>query len=385
MSITKTKREKKRQLGQFLTPSQIAYQIVDQIRFNRNSKVLEPSMGDGSFVIPIILKFIDLYDGPIKKRLDTILSNNVYGVEIDKQLYRKCLLSIKQKWNYLPNTHNLINKDFFQFNTKNNLSRPITFSHIIGNPPFGGTLDPKIQDDLDKEFGFRNGEKIKKETYSFFIVKSIDLLQMGGKIIFICSDTFLTIKTMRGLRKLLMASGLVKISDLEYFSEETKHPMVILDFVKGDYTNSININRQNLDRSDIELTDNFSWKINGDLTKYFSGPKIGQFMIATSGMTVGKNEYFVRKIVDGKIREPFRFKFYEETINLKKEVECARLGKLAPSRILKIKRQESEGRTKRNVRVIKRDMPVEISIPHPDYCYYNKAIREIVYAPPTHV
>ena len=52
---------------------------------------------------------------------------------------------------------------------------PAHFDYTVGNPPFGGTIAPDIQDKLDREFGWRNGLKIKKETYSFFIVKCLEL------------------------------------------------------------------------------------------------------------------------------------------------------------------------------------------------------------------
>ena len=78
---------------------------------------------------------------------------------------------------------------------------------------------------------------------------------------------------------------------------------------------------------DIRLTPNHSWRIRTDLTKYFSGPKIGDYMIASSGMTVGKNELFVRTIAEGKILEPFDFKFHDQPITLAAARARARLGK----------------------------------------------------------
>lgn len=394
MSVTKTKREKKRQLGQFLTPIYIAQRITKDLRFIKDDKVLEPSMGNGSFIIPLIEKFMGLYIGTIQERLDYTLKNNVYGVELDRKLFAQCLDGIKDKWGYLPAQHNFICDDFFRcnfllgkddFKSVNFNQLTIPFTHIIGNPPFGGTISPDIQDGLDKTYGFRNGEKIKKETYSFFIVKSIDLLKRGGRIIFICSDTFFTIRTMRGLRRWLMSQGEVKITDLEHFSDETDYPMVVLDFVKNGYTDSILVNGKQISRDKIELTGNFSWKITDNLAKYFNGSSLGDYMVASSGMTVGKNEYFVREIINGGIIEPHKFQFFDDYITLKKEIARARLGKLSAKKIEEIKAQESAEVTRRNVKIIKRQTPLNIKIPHPDYCYYNKATNEIVHAHPSHV
>ncbi len=351
-------------------------------------------MGDGSFVLPIIERFLVLYEGSVEERLDQVLTRNVYGVEIDEALYLKCLANIKARWGYLSERHNLVRGDFFRchFLARDEGDKPgpmggygmIPFTHIIGNPPFGGTLDREIEDDLDREYGFRNGEKIKKETYSFFIVKSLDLLSREGRLVFICSDTFLTIKTMRGLRRLLMSHGKVEIADLDFFSAETNHPMVVLDFTKDGYTDAITINGQRLERAAIELTENFSWRISEKLTRYFNGSLIGRYMVATSGMTIGKNEYFVREIRDGRIVEPYRFEFYDDPITLENEMARARLGKLPVKTVEKIKKQQAAGATRRNVRIIEQDKPTEVRLPHPDYYYYNKGIGEIIYSPPTH-
>jgi len=386
MSTARTKRIKKRQLGQFITPPLIAEDIVRDMNFTVDSRVLEPSIGDGSFVIPVIEKFMELYDGSVSSRLSQILSRNVYGVEIDKALYESCLLKIQKRWGELPVRHNFFLGDFFRQGFYSHAEKNlIQFSHIVGNPPFGGTIDPKLQDDLDRDFGFRNGEKIKKETYSFFIVKSLDHLQFGGELSFICSDTFLTINTMRGLRKFLMRNGCVEITDLPNFSKETSYPMVVLRFSKRGPSDELLINKQKIARSEIALTANFSWRINSESLKFFSGPRLGKFMVATSGMTVGRNEYFLRKITNGKISEPFQFTFYEDPITLDKEISRARLGKLSHRRIEIIQSLEKDGATRRNVRIENRKLPISIALPHPDYCLYNKASRGLVYSPPAYV
>lgn len=85
MSIAKTQRERKRQLGQFLTPREIAYKLVASLPLKKEDTVLEPSMGDGSFLLPLIEKFLSLYQGSLRERLDQVLTNNVYGVEIDQE------------------------------------------------------------------------------------------------------------------------------------------------------------------------------------------------------------------------------------------------------------------------------------------------------------
>ncbi len=393
MSETKTRRPRKRQLGQFMTPEPLARQLLSDLHFRRSDRVLEPSMGDGSFVIPLIESFLPLYTGSTNQRLAEVLGRNVFGVEIDRQLYAKCLARIESRWGPIPEYHNFELGDFFRSSLGGtSVERQLDwqsgptpgFSYIVGNPPFGGTLDPDIQDLLDRKYGFRNGEKIKKETYSFFIVKCLDLLRDNGVLRFICSDTFLTIRTMRGLRRLLMDYGETSIKDLAEFSEETQQPTIVLDFRKNGKAAAVEINGQRIGSDTIELTDNLSWRITPELTGYFQGPRLAQYVVATSGMTVGKNEYFVRRIENEAVSEPYRFEYYEDPVTLKKELARARLGKLSPGKTMEIRRLEAVGATKRNVRIVARKTPKTVKLPHPDYSYYNKATNGIVYAPPSY-
>jgi len=395
MSTAKTRRAKKRQLGQFMTPIALARRVLDGIEFSKTDRVLEPSMGDGSFVLALIEKFMPLYAGSVAERLTQILRRNVFGVEVDEGLYRRCLSRIRAAWEHMPGEHNLVRHDFFlthftDLGWRGGLQCPgnapeVRFDYILGNPPFGGTMDPAFQEELDRLYGFRNGEKIKKETYSFFIVKSLDMLADGGSLLLICSDTFLTIKTMRGLRRLLMGEGDISITDLDGFSTETSQPIVVLSFKKSGFSEGIHVNGQYVSRKTIELTGNCSWRITDDLAQYFRGPVLGDFMVASSGMTIGKNEYFVRPVHDGGIVEPYDFKFFQEPVTLEGELGKARLGRLSRRRMEEVKSLEASGATMRSVRIVRREAPIRITLPHPDYCNYNKAVGKIVYSPSTHV
>ena len=140
------------------------------------------------------------------------MGENVFAVEIDPAAYAAMLVSIEKRWGTLPAAHNLICGDFFVTDfdgaTANHslFGDARTFDLIVGNPPFGGTIEPRIQDQLDGRYGERDGFKIKKETYSFFIVRCVEMLRPSGRLRFICSDTFLTIPTMKGLREFSLKS-----------------------------------------------------------------------------------------------------------------------------------------------------------------------------------
>lgn len=394
MTQAKARRVVKRQLGQFFTPRALAEALVAPLHVSPSTRVLEPGFGDGSFILPLIRKFVPLYEGPTWQRLETILNRNVFGVEIDERAFHHCMDQIHEEFGFVPSTHNLVCADFFRhsfFPEQPHRTAQLDmfddiagFDLVIGNPPFGGTIDSELQDKLDRVYGLWNGEKIKKETYSLFLVKSLNQLKMHGRLLFICSDTFLTIPTMRGLRKLLMERATVNVRALATFSAETSYPMVVLDLEKNEGCNTVEVNGQIIDRHMMALTGNFSWAISEDMARYFAGPKLGDFVICSSGMTIGKNALFVREIVDKTIVEPYDFEFFDDPISLEKEFQRARLNKLSAKQVAKIRIAERSGQTRRNVRIVPKACPETISLPHPDYRFYNKASRGIIYTSATH-
>ena len=316
----------------------------------------------------------------------------MFGVELDGRLYRRCLQRIEEEFGALPANHNLVSGDFFRHEFtgdwrwgSDGLDDRVRFDLIVGNPPFGGTFDASIEDELDNAYGQRYGCKIKKETYAFFIVKCVERLKPGGRLLFICSDSLLTIPTMRGLRLFLMSQGQVRIQQLPEFSQETAYPMVILDFRRSGPSQVVVRDGAPIARETIEMTGNASWGMNGDWAAAFAGPTVGDFMVGSSGMTIGKNEYFVRPIVGGLIEEPYDFEFYEEPITLAGELARARLGTLSPRQCQKIEEQRRQGATRRCLRILRRERPRTVRLPHPHYKPYNKSNARIVYAPPDHV
>jgi hypothetical protein len=377
MNKARIDRDQQSQLGQFFTPVETAQKIVDSLSLTTKSVVLEPSAGDGSFLIPLILRFMKLHSGTHIERLTKTLTKNIFSVELDTVAYKKSLEQLEKIFGSLPKNHNIMCNDFFKSKFDNK-----KFDFIVGNPPFGGTIEPAIQDELDNKYGNRDGLKIKKETYSFFIVACVEMLAKKGQLKFICSDSFLTIPTMKGLREFLLNRGKTKINKLEEFSDETNQPMVIIDFTLDKKSNHVIVNDKRLNRKVIDLTGNKSWQIANEFIPLFSGKKIGDFMVASSGMTIGCNELFLREIDDNKIHEHLSFEFFKDPITMENEKSRARLGKLSKNRVEEITRLEKSGATKRNVKVIPLNKEKTVRIPHPDYKFYNKASSDIVYAQP---
>ena len=380
MANTKRFRNQKKQLGQFMTPQGLAVNIVAELDLTESACILEPSFGEGAFLFAIIKKLLTLGKGTKQEKLERIFTSQLYGIEIDEQLYTQTVNQIRYLYGNVD-TNNLKRNDFFREHFDKE-----QFDFIIGNPPFGGTFDSEIEDNIDRLYGGWKGCNLKKETYSFFIAKSLDLLKHGSILCFISSDTFLTINTMVGLRKRLADQTTPVVKHLESFSDETQYGMVVLTAAKTGCAEFVTVDGKSMPVEKIMLTDNFSWKLDDEFCQYFEGEKLTDYIVCSSGMTVGKNEYFIRKLLpDGSFYEPYEFVFFDDPITLEKEIAKARLGKISPLRKEKILLQECNGETKRNVHVVKREIPLKLHFPHPDYKLYNKSNSNIVYAPPTHV
>ena len=118
MSESKFNRTKKKQMGQFMTPISLSKSLIKDRKYNISDKILEPSFGEGSFLIAIIDKRIDLYDNTIRtqEKIDKILEDNLYSVEMDIEIYQSAINNIESRYDCKVNTNNLINDDFFNVN-----------------------------------------------------------------------------------------------------------------------------------------------------------------------------------------------------------------------------------------------------------------------------
>lgn len=267
MSQAKLLREPKRQLGQFFTPPSVAKAIIHQLQIRPDERVLEPSLGTGSFVFAIL---DDVVERNQKLEHATLWArNHLYGCEIDERAMAKFTAEWSRRG--LGNIPETIERgDFFRWlpphcDRRVALDRRLYlnsslefFDLIVGNPPFGGSIDPTIEDSLDSIFGVRNGMKIKKETYAFFLLKCVDLLKPGGRLCFICSDTILTISTMRGLRRWLQDRCQVEISAVPGEFNDTAQNMVLISLVKQGSKRHVRVFGNHTRLVDIEATPNCS-------------------------------------------------------------------------------------------------------------------------------
>ena len=170
---------------QKFTPTDIVESMLDIADYKNalaGKKVLENSFGSGNIVIAIVKRYIEdsISAGILPEAISCGLKNDIYGVELDKELFDTCIhkLNLMVKAYSIPEVEwSLYNEDalFWEY--------PITFDFIIGNPPY------ITYKDIDAD----NRKKIR-ETYEScrhgkfdycyaFIERSIKLLNVSGKLV----------------------------------------------------------------------------------------------------------------------------------------------------------------------------------------------------------
>ncbi|MBD3195512.1 MAG: N-6 DNA methylase [Candidatus Lokiarchaeota archaeon] len=195
-----------KELGLIKTPKKTANYLISKLgRINKNDKILDPCVGPGIFVTQLLERNIS------PSQIYAFDLNNAFKEDLEK-------LDI-----------NFEIKDTLLDFDKNDHGQ---FDFIIGNPPYLNKSSKYIRNNrnkLKKLYGDINAH----ETYSMFIVNSIWRLKQGGTLSFITSDSFLTLKTHKKLRKFLLEHCLIEElllapSDLFLSQEVSTSPIIIV-------------------------------------------------------------------------------------------------------------------------------------------------------------
>jgi len=173
-----------KQLGAFYTPIHtVEYMVGKLSSFDKSSKLLEPSGGDGAFV-SVVLK-----NKLLKNDQITVWDINP---EVKKKLNEFGVKNIAIK-------DTLLNTNF----ANDSLFGCEQFSHIVGNPPYLNKQSDYIKKNKHK-LGDIFSEIGANDTYAMFLYLGCRLLKENGQLCFIVSDTYLTLGIHKKLRKFLL-------------------------------------------------------------------------------------------------------------------------------------------------------------------------------------
>jgi type I restriction-modification system DNA methylase subunit len=217
---------KKSQGGSYYTPEVIVNEIIrDYVK--TDSKVLDPCCGTGQF----LLAFADVIKNP----------QNIYGIDIDEIAVRIARLNILIKYkdqNFAPNIvckntlFEIGNYDLFSLNDENIRD----FDVIATNPPWGVHFSKSDIERLKISYS----ELTSLESFSYFLKKSIDLLQDGGVISFILPESILNVKTHKDIRDIILNNTHIKkVSYLSRVFKNVFTPVIRLDLKKSKNENDL--------------------------------------------------------------------------------------------------------------------------------------------------
>lgn len=199
----------KKKEGQYMTPDGIVSMILNNIGYTENHvltrKIMEPSFGDGAFLINIVQRIISegTRTGLSKQQITDIIQANVFGIEKDKILYQKTL----ERLNSLLAVY-----DIPEIQWEKNLTCGDTlieckkhigkYDYVVGNPPFVRVHNiPDEYRDVVKQFQFVDG---MIDLYIVFYEIGINLLNNKGKLGYISPNSFMKNSSQKKFRNYLI-------------------------------------------------------------------------------------------------------------------------------------------------------------------------------------
>jgi adenine-specific DNA-methyltransferase len=207
---------KHKTLGQVYTPHWIVNEILDLVGYTDETildkYILEPSSGDGVFLIEIVKRYISISikNNIVTEQIASNLEKYIYAVELDEVEYDKSIANLNElvknilsdelKINW--NIHHQNTLDFYQ-NYHN------FFDFIVGNPPYIRihNLDLKTRELLKQNFMFSEGTI---DIYLSFFEMGFKMLKNDGFLGFITPNSYLHNTSYKLFRAYLKNQKIVK-------------------------------------------------------------------------------------------------------------------------------------------------------------------------------
>ena len=219
--------------GAIFTRPEVVNFILDLVGYTENEpiverRVLEPSFGDGEFLIPIARRLLSCYTRQFRHQqcARRVLGECVRAVELTETAFEKTRERLKvtsvDSGLPLPDVYFLldrwlVNGDFLL----ENLSA--SFDYVVGNPPY--VRQELIPDVLIREYRRHlNTIYDRADLYVPFIEKSLLLLAPKGTLGFICADRWTKNRYGGPLRKLV-----AKRFHLKYYVDMTDTPAFLTE------------------------------------------------------------------------------------------------------------------------------------------------------------
>jgi len=251
--ITENHAHRKEQ-GIYYTPTYIVDYIVrntlgellKQSKEIDKIKVLDPACGSGSFLIKAFDVISEFYKEKIgEEKFDrqiknSILTNNIYGVDLDPKAVEIAQLNLFLKigekgelpklrenircGNSLIDDQSIAEDRAFKWKEKfKEIMDEGGFDVVIGNPPYGAEFS-----NIEKEFLKTRYSKDKTgNSASFFILKGLELVKENGYFAYIVPKQLTYISSWKYVRKKLLDTHLVKVIDVSEAFQDVELEQIV--------------------------------------------------------------------------------------------------------------------------------------------------------------
>lgn len=232
-----------KKLGQVFTPKNIVDFMIKQSNPTINQFIIEPSCGDGAFIIGLLDFFVQKYSiQDIKIWFETKL----VALDIDELVLEKCKENI-QNWFKKNNVFNIqlnyiYHSDALTYQPNSCLLNLLTnqkFDLCIGNPPY---VEAKHMDKEQLDYiksNFKSCKKYKPNLYYVFIEK---FLALSNRLIFIVPNSFQSNLSGKYIKELIHQHSVSEIIDFKHdkqFSNADTYTCII-DLTNDDNHDSNN-------------------------------------------------------------------------------------------------------------------------------------------------
>lgn len=204
--------KKSKQLGQVYTPDWIVEEILDRLDYSTpeilTKKILEPSCGDGAFLLSIVKRYIAIarLENYSEQEIIAGLEQYIYAIEIDSEAYQQCITKLNEVClnEFGKQIHiqwNVFNQDTLK-EYKKYLNK---FDFIVGNPPYIRihNLPDNIREFIKHNFKFTSGTT---DMYLVFFEMCFQMLSSKGKLGFITPNSYLYNSSYKKFRQYLIQS-----------------------------------------------------------------------------------------------------------------------------------------------------------------------------------
>jgi len=245
--------------GQIYTRPEVVEFMLTTLGLNcwkdfENARILEPSCGEGEFVIAIVERLIKFGAcPPVEQLKDRLLAVDLVASSIETSKQKVSTLLSNSGYTKAEITqlldHWFLVGDFLLENI------PPNFTHVIGNPPYVRVegIPKKLLSEYRRRFSTMTD---RADLYIPFYEKSLLLLLEKGRLSFICADRWIKNRYGRALRKLI-SDGFslelyVDLYGVEAFESQVMTYPAITQIIRANRPNTVLVHGTDFGSVDAE-------------------------------------------------------------------------------------------------------------------------------------